>query len=110
MSDDFDDFLNGNDDICANKHGGNLESQEAFLKIKNRRNEQHQRIIGYLTLHPGLICEELETALRLQRSTISARVSELRKAGIVVPIGRAPTKSGCSASRLYINTVAGVPV
>lgn len=98
-------------DICANKHGGGDTSIEAFEKTKFRRNENHKLIMaaveaaeGGLPETDGLTTEEIEARTGLQRSTCSARVSELKRHLFLIPSGRKRlTASNCNAHVLIRN-------
>lgn len=48
----------------------------------------------------GITCDELESRLKMRHQTASARVTELKKEGLVIAIGRRPTRSGRMAAVL----------
>ena len=101
-------------DICSNRHGGNPESRAAFNKISGHTAAQEAEILSLLASFPGgLISEQIEDALSLGRSSVSARISELKRRGLVglKDIGdgkyeRRRTRSGCTAA-VVVSKVAG---
>jgi hypothetical protein len=103
-------------DICSNRHGGNTESKTAFHSLKGFLARQRAEIIILFDSHPeGLIAEEIEELLHRERSSVSARCSELKASGILVrkPLlvdehgtrvyERRRTKSGRSAAVLMLS-------
>lgn len=84
-------------DVCAQKHGGNPESQEAHESIIDHKKIMVDKIVK-LALSRGLdgvTCFEIEQELDFRRSSASARVSELRRDGVLVSTERRrPTDSG----------------
>jgi len=102
-------------DITANRHGGNPESKGAFAKIEDHIAAQTSEVLALYEEHPeGLIGEEVERLTRLRRSSVSARLSELRKRGLLIRkwIGtingkiayeRRSTSSGATAAVLVLN-------
>ena len=60
---------------------------------------QRRRIVQALTANPtGLTCDELERLLKLSHQTTSPRLTELRRRGRIVVIGKRPTRTGCMAN------------
>lgn len=103
--DDYrDDDLEGyplEDDICRNKHKGNPESEEANLRTN--KEIQRWRIIEAFKPANELIAEQVEKLTGMRRSTVSARVSELKRDGILMKTGeRRPTSTGCNAAVLRL--------
>ena len=86
-------------DVCRNYHRGN-----EFSEMANRRLNKKiivGRIMDLIRNSGGLICEEIEDALGLKHQTASARISELKKQGKLIVIGKRKTRSGCLAG-VYI--------
>lgn len=84
-----------NNDICARNHGGNEQSVDA-----NRVTSKHKdklRILDYLRSVVDSTCDEAEKALGLSHQTCSARFSELKKEGRIVPTVKRSTPTGCKA-------------
>jgi hypothetical protein len=72
-------------DICGRKHGGNPESREAFKQLSPHRKQQAAKIIVTAVATPeGLTAEEFEEVLGIERSSVSARCSELRERGLLI--------------------------
>ncbi len=82
-------------DICANKHKGNEFSKKANKMTKKLRDRL--LIVAHLKTVDDATCEETEMALGLVRSTCSARFSEMKNDGELVPTVRRTTRTGCSA-------------
>jgi hypothetical protein len=86
------------EDITSNYHGGDEFSTEAFQRTPSeRRQRDRARILQSIREDGPAICEDLEQRLDLSHQTCSARVSELRKAGDLVEIGRGTTSYQRSA-------------
>lgn len=101
------------EDICENKHGGNLESGEAFEAVSSVRDIQQAQICQALLDNPGgMVEEEISLHCGLRRNSASARISELKKMSMVIkkpsPFGKPPwhrrkTTSGHFAAVLIMN-------
>ena len=88
-------------DICARNHGGNECSKQAnrvTAKAKDRN-----RIIAHLLFGTDATCDEVEIALEMNHQTCSARFSELKREGIIVPTVKRATRTGCKAQAWRIN-------
>ena len=92
----------GKDDITQNYHGGALYSVQAepegHKKLKDR-----SKILAVLQdsqVH-GLTCEELEDELEMAHQSCSARITELKRDGLIAEIGRRQNRSGRYAA-VYI--------
>ena len=73
-------------DICLNNHGGNSESISAFHALTPHLNRQTAMVVAAIVADPeGVTAEEIEETLGLSRSSVSARCSELRKRGLILP-------------------------
>lgn len=85
-------------DITARYHGGDPYSVEAFEQTPSQRRERDRGRIERAIREDGpATCEQLEQRLGLSHQTCSARISELRKAGSLIEVGKAATVSGRSA-------------
>jgi len=90
-------------DITAGRHGGNPESAAANEAVRRFKEELRRKIWLWFRDNGPAITEAAALALSLRMSTASARVSELRKGGCLVPTGtRRRTTSGCFAAVLQI--------
>jgi Mn-dependent DtxR family transcriptional regulator len=85
-------------DICANRHKGNPFSIQAYKKAKRSAETTRRLILQTIKSYNGLTCEEIERLLDIGRSTVSARVSELKRDGYLDIIGKRKTQSGCNAA------------
>lgn len=92
-------------DITRNKHGGNRESEEAHLSVKEHVGQIRLLVVRYVYRQKahGATCDEIERMLGLSHQTASARVTEAKARGEIVPNGeRRPTRSGRNAA-VYID-------
>jgi hypothetical protein len=102
------------EDICARKSRGSPESREAFAFVEPSIAKEQAKVLAVLAEHPeGLTGQQVEGILGKSCCSISARMSELKKSGLirckvagVYPDGRVRferrlTKSGASAG-VYI--------
>ncbi len=97
-------------DVTANFHGGDELSAAAFEQSTERRRARHRALIERSIREDGpATCEELEGRTELSHQTCSARISEMRRAGDLVEIGRAATSSGRSARVHQMADLAGSP-
>ena len=98
-------------DICANRRRGNPESRAVFNKIQNHIAAHEAEVLAVLARYrEGLTAEQIEETLHLKRSSVSARISELKRRGLVglkwIGVGkdgrplyeRRKTRSGSSAA------------
>lgn len=93
-------------DICERRHRGNPESTAANERVSSHKADLRDRILAWFDARGarGATCEQASIAMSIRYSTMSARISELRAAGKLVPTGlRAPTSGGSSAA------LVGVP-
>jgi len=84
-------------DICANRHRGTRESVEAHQKTLPNKLRDRAKIIEYLKDTGAHTAEEIELALDMRRSTVSARMSELKRDSLIEKVGRRPTTTGATA-------------
>jgi hypothetical protein len=102
-------------DICANRHGGNAESNAAFRKLEGHIAAQTAEVLAvFVRYAAGLTAEQAEDVLQMHRSSVSARLAELKKSGLLqrkkigisrngVPIyERRTNRSGCTAAVLVL--------
>lgn len=82
-------------DICAGRHRGNPMSVEANERTNKGRDRA--RILAFLADVADATGEEVSAALGMRHQTTSARMSELKREGLLAPTVRRPTASGCSA-------------
>jgi DNA-binding transcriptional ArsR family regulator len=97
------------DDICAGYHRGADTSRAANPSAAEKRVQRLRVYAGIRQAYGGATCDELEVALDMRHQTASARITELRKDGLIVDTGlRRATRSGRSARVYEIVTAAGV--
>lgn len=70
-------------DICRNKHGANLESEMANLRVHSRKEVDRARIIKFRDSRgdQGITLVDVCQILGLKPQTASARLSELKADG-----------------------------
>lgn len=90
-----DGFMAEWNDICANRHGGNAESVEADKMTDKHRDRA--TILAGLQVVPDATCEEISEGLNMRYTTVSARMSELKREGLIEPTVRRKTRSGATA-------------
>lgn len=73
-------------DITANRFLSNPESTAAFEAVVPHLNRQTAMVVAaVLSRLDGITAEEIEDLLDMPRSSVSARCSELRKRGFILP-------------------------
>ena len=88
-------------DITRNRHRGNPQSEAAHESITGSKIAMQQAILRFMAAQGeyGSICNEAEIGLIMLHQTCSARFSELRASGQIVPTGtKRPTSSGRMAA------------
>lgn len=78
------------EDITANRHGGNRQSEQAADQHKARRASQRQRIWTFLHERGphGATVEEISQALCIRYTTSSARCSEMKRDSLIRDSGQ----------------------
>ena len=88
------------DDICRNRHGGDAMSELANESMAGSKDAIRRKVWEYFSQRPT-ICDEAEDGLGLSHQTCSARVSELKRLGLLRKTGETrKTKSGRMAAVL----------
>lgn len=102
--------LNFEWDICAEKHGGNPESVEAHARTDAAGGRA--RVAEFIRRSGrDWTAYEIERALRMRRSTASARFSELKYMRLLVRSGkRRKTDTGCNAAAMRHRVDSDPPV
>jgi predicted transcriptional regulator len=71
-------------------------SKAAFASIKPVR--MRDKIYHYISSQRyGATADEIENGLNSTRSSVSARLTELRRDGLIIAVGERPTRSGRAA-------------
>lgn len=92
-------------DITRDFHGGNRESAEAHASIVGSKDSLRRRVVAFVRSRGerGATSDEIELALRLPHQTVSARITEAKAVGELVPSGvRRQTRSGRNAAVLVV--------
>lgn len=77
---------------------------EAFFSLdKIHLNRCYQKILGVLSDDVPRTCDALEIETRLKHQTCSARIKELKDAGILISAGEGLTRSGRRAEKVIIH-------
>jgi predicted ArsR family transcriptional regulator len=83
-------------DITRNYHKGNAESEIANESIHSQKQAIRAKVLDAILKQPAT-CEELEERLGMSHQTVSARMSELKRDGLIEKNGTRPTRSGRQA-------------
>jgi predicted ArsR family transcriptional regulator len=83
-------------DICARKHGGNPESQEANRRVSQSKENDRMKILEHLKVNPMTV-DEVAMYWDTTPNAVSGRFSELKKMGLIKKVGTRPTRSGSPA-------------
>lgn len=94
--------LNFEQDICANNHGGNPQSDAAHSITADSAPILRRQILERIKEIPST-CDEVEVALSLPHQTVSARISELKRDGFIVADGTRLTRTATKAA-IYHST------
>jgi len=87
--DQFDLFRTNSGDICANRHGGNTESREAFNKAQHGRTKNCLRILEAIKEagEHGLTAKEYSATSGRPLNAISGRFTDLKKDKLIIKTG-----------------------
>ena len=90
-------------DICSNYHRGNAESVIANKTASKTKLNKRDRIMqifqnAHFIRQFGTTCEDIEIITGWKHQTVSARISELKRDGKIMVIGKCKTESGCQAA------------
>lgn len=92
-------------DITGGRHGGNRESTEAHLSVKEHAGALRLLVVRFIYRQKehGATCDEVEKALLLSHQTASARITEAKARAEIMASGeRRPTRSGRKAA-VYVD-------
>lgn len=76
-------------DITRHRNKANPESAAANKVVAPHKSDLRASIVAHLRLHPNRTCKEISEELQMGYTTASARISELKRDGVV----------GCSGVR-----------
>jgi predicted HTH transcriptional regulator len=86
-------------DITRNYHGGDPQSEAANLDTQSRKRGNRLWIISIYFPDYDFTCWEIEKLTKLSHQTVSSRITELKKSGILVATGeKRPTNTGSMAT------------
>ena len=89
-------------DTTASYHGGNEFSVAANDHASAGKAEDRLRIAAFLRERAfGMTCDEIEVGLGMRHQTVSARLVDLKRAGVVIVSGRRATRTGAMAGVNY---------
>lgn len=75
-------------DVCRSRHGGNPESEFAFLDLCNTLPRQRAEVLSAIRgVAGGITCKELAAEWEVGMNEISGRFTELKRAGLISKIG-----------------------
>ena len=88
-------------DITQNKHGGNPQSQKANVRAARKKPRHRDLIANWFRENGPAIAEQVLAVFPQWRySTVTARISELRRDGILIQVGVRKTKYSSSDAAL----------
>jgi hypothetical protein len=90
-------------DICARRHRGNAESRDANKIAQRSKSECRGLLYAWFQAQglAGGTCHEASVSTGIRYTTCSARISELKAEGFLVPTGeRRKTPTGAGAAVL----------
>lgn len=73
-------------DVCRRKHHGNPQSEEANVRTNKKRDST--RILAFLRFRGPLTCETIALEMQLPYTAVSARLSEMKRDGLVEETGK----------------------
>lgn len=85
-------------DITAGKSHSPATSREANQKVAPRKQQDRDRILGYVRWNGTATLKDVVSILRMPVQTASARLSELKATGDLVLTGE--RRDGCSVVRV----------
>lgn len=90
-------------DICVANHRANPESVAANAATNKARDAK--RILAWLETQADATCDECEVALGISHQSASARFSDLKASGAIVPGGKRKTRTGCAARAWRVKSI-----
>jgi predicted transcriptional regulator len=74
-------------DITRRRHRANAASEDANRSVEPRKSELRLKILAHLKRTEGRTCKEVSVDLSIGYTTVSARLSELKREALVVVTG-----------------------
>lgn len=86
-------------DICENRHRGNPESRRSFERVRDSLPEKRRRVLEIIKAFgpAGATGKEVAAYLGVEFNTISGRLSELKRDGMIVRTGQ--QRDSCAVYR-----------
>lgn len=69
------------ENLLSPRKGQTVTSKRAAALVKPKAGSIRHKILQYIWDNPGITCAGIELRLGLKHQTVSARISEMRKAG-----------------------------
>jgi len=89
------------DDICKNRHRNSPASIDANTRASKTKARDAARILQFAIKVGGRVwLKQIERELEMLRNSVSARLAELKAAGVLVPTEE--RAEGCTVLRLVI--------
>lgn len=85
------------DDICESKHKGNQMSFLANLDVSEQKSDARDAILKCLMKVSDATSDEIVVATGIGIQTVSARMTELKKSGLITKGVRRTTRTGSTA-------------
>ena len=85
------------DDICESKHKGNQMSFLANLDVSEQKSDVRDAILKCLMKVSDATSDEIVVATGIGIQTVSARMTELKKSGLITKGVRRTTRTGSTA-------------
>lgn len=86
-------------DVCATRHKGNPASIDANTRASKTKARDASRILQFAIKVGGRVwLKQIERELEMLRNSVSARLAELKAAGVLVPTEE--RAEGCTVLRL----------
>lgn len=82
-------------DICSNKHRGNKQSDKAHARVVPAKKSMRAKILDIIFNEGPQSCEDLDKYHGFRYTTASARLSELKRDGLIEQVARGITCTGC---------------
>lgn len=76
-------------DITAAKHGGNAESEAAYMRASATMALRRAEVLALIKAigRNGMTCKEVARVMGVEMHAVSGRISELKRDGLIRPNG-----------------------
>ena len=69
------------ENLLSPRKGQTVTSAKAAALVKPKAGSVRHKLLWYIWDNPGITCAGIESRLNMKHQTVSARISEMRKAG-----------------------------